>query len=235
MYSHLKIILIPSLLFCGGVKYEYRLKGRFVKWYHIATICLLILIIVINQLTLVQGFIVMPFLCYYLQVHDCMIAILGIAVLVSLHHWILSLFLRWLKWDRGIPGLGICNTRCEAENNQILLKTCSSRLAHVFGLRSFISQVKNADNCSSTKSKLWKILQFQWIPQLSPTIHNDQVCTLATFRQGRQNVISSFLDAHGAGPSVIRFFCTFQIFSIFGAVSTLLGMAMSYLNTMVGN
>ena len=24
-----------------------------------------------------QGFIVMPFLCYYLQVHDCMIAILG--------------------------------------------------------------------------------------------------------------------------------------------------------------
>ena len=31
MYSHLKIILIPSLLFCGGVKYEYRLKGRFVK------------------------------------------------------------------------------------------------------------------------------------------------------------------------------------------------------------
>ena len=182
---------------------------------------------------LVQGFIVMPFLCYYLQVHDCMIAILGIAVLISLHHSILSLFLRWLKWDWGIPGLGICNTRCEVENNQILLKTCSSRLAHVFGLRSFISQVKNADNCSSTKSKLWKILQFQWIPQLSPTIHNDQVCTLATFRQGWQYVISSFLDAHGAGPSVIRFSCTFQIFSIFGAVSTLLGMAMSYLNTMV--
>ena len=28
-------------------------------------------------------------------------------------------------------------------------------------------------------------------------------------------------------------FCLFQIFSIFGAISTLLGMAMSYLNTMV--
>ena len=37
-----------------------------------------------NQLMLVQGFIVMPFLCYYLQVHDCMIAILGIVVLISL-------------------------------------------------------------------------------------------------------------------------------------------------------
>ena len=24
-----------------------------------------------------QGFLVMPFLCYYLQVHDCMIAIMG--------------------------------------------------------------------------------------------------------------------------------------------------------------
>ena len=158
-------------------------------------------------------------------------------------HWILSLFLRWPKWDRGIPGLGICHTRCEAENDQILLKTCSSRLAHVFGLRSFISQVKKADNCSLRSADLFfikikivkKILQFQWIPQLSPTIHNDQVCTLATFRQGRQNVISSFLDAHGAGPSILRFSCTFQIFSIFGAVSTLLGMAMSYLNTMVGN
>ena len=30
------------------------------------------------------------------------------------------------------------------------------------------------------------------------------------------------------------FYSTFQIFSIFGAASTLLGMAMSYLNTMVG-
>ena len=37
-----------------------------------------------NQLMLVQGFIVMPFLCYYLQVHDCMIAILGIVVLIAL-------------------------------------------------------------------------------------------------------------------------------------------------------
>ena len=97
---------------------------------------------------LVQGFIVMPFLCYYLQVHDCMIAILGIVVLIVLHHF----FLRWLKWDRGIPGLGICHPRCEAENDQKnLLKICSTRLAHVFGLRSFISQVKNADGGSLRK------------------------------------------------------------------------------------
>ena len=36
-----------------------------------------------NQLVLLQGFIVMPFLCYYLQVHDCMIAILGIILLIT--------------------------------------------------------------------------------------------------------------------------------------------------------
>ena len=71
-----------------------------------------------NQLVLLQGFIVMPFLCYYLQVHDCMIAILGIVLLIISPKKTLSP--RWLEWDRGIPSLGFCHTRCEAENYKIL-------------------------------------------------------------------------------------------------------------------
>ena len=38
-------------------------------------------------ITIMQGFIVMPFLCYYLQVHDCMIAILGLYCTASDHHY----------------------------------------------------------------------------------------------------------------------------------------------------
>ena len=125
-------------------------------------------------------------------------------------HWILFLFLRWLKWDRGIPGLGICHTRCEAENDQILLKTCSSRLAHVFGLRSFISQVKNADNCSSTKSKSFNSSGSRSSPQQS--IMTKCVPSQHLGKVGKTRFLHlSFLDAHGAGPSVIRFSCTFLL------------------------
>ena len=49
-----------------------------------------------------QGFIVMPFLCYYLQVHDCMIAILGIFVMAPtfpLLQKFKCLFPRWPQWD----------------------------------------------------------------------------------------------------------------------------------------
>ena len=34
-----------------------------------------------------QGFIMMPFLCYYLQVHDCMIAILGSIFISIIAQW----------------------------------------------------------------------------------------------------------------------------------------------------
>ena len=44
-----------------------------------------------------QGFIMMPFLCYYLQVHDCMIAILGsISIIIIIELWKCDIFVAYL-------------------------------------------------------------------------------------------------------------------------------------------
>ena len=156
-----------------------------------------------NQLVLLQGFIVMPFLCYYLQVHDCMIAILGIVLLIISPKKTLSP--RWLEWDRGIPGLGFCHTRCEPENYKIFhcllyqAGTCIwAPLFHLSGkttlfLYIFIHlyQVGKIFFLLLLKGKILYLFynfQLQWIPQHTPTIHNDQVCTLPTFRQGLQTL-----------------------------------------------
>lgn len=102
----------------------------------------------------VKGFIVMPFLCYYLQVHDCMIAILG-----------------------GLSGV-----------EEYLVWAFATKGWHMY-LGSALSALSGSRSA----------------PQ--------------------QSIMTKCVPPEHLG----------KIFSIFGAISTLLGMAMSYLNTMLYN
>ena len=104
----------------------------------------------------------MPFLCYYLQVHDCMIAILGSIFIVITAQWqcdiisvayllkksvfsgALSGIEEYLVWAFATKGEGPKSQSWKSPDKKHPKKPHHhrhSRLAHVFGLCTFITQV----------------------------------------------------------------------------------------------